>query len=88
MNSAFIVAIIASLITVVLFYASGRIPNKYAKTSAQLLSVVLGVLVAGGLSSDNSVANAAGQYYFYIMIAIAIIAKIFGKKTQPEISKN
>lgn len=87
MVSPAIIAAIASAITVILYRASGRISNKYAKGTAQLVSVILGLIVSASLSADPEVASVAGQYFFYMMIAIAILAKLFGKKlavTEPE----
>ena len=80
MTSPIIVSIIASAITITLYYASGRIENKFGRGAAQLSSVILGVVISGGLSSDNMVASDAGTYFFFIVVAVAVIAKIFGKK--------
>ena len=80
MTSPIIVALIAALTTVALYYGCGKIGNKYAKGAAQIASVILGVVIAGALSADNLVSAKSGEYFFYIVVAFAILAKIFGRK--------
>jgi hypothetical protein len=80
MTSPIVIALIAAAITIALYCACGRIGNKYAKGAAQLITVISGVVISGGLSADNSVAAMSGQYFFYIVVAFAILAKFFGRK--------
>jgi hypothetical protein len=79
MTSPIVVALIAAIITIMLFYACGKIGNKYARGAAQIVTVILGVVISGALSADTSVAAMSGQYFFYIVVAYAILAKIFGR---------
>ena len=80
MTSPIVIALISAVITIALYYACGRIGNKYAKGAAQLATVIAGVVISGALSADTSVAAMSGQYFFYIVVAFAILAKIFGRK--------
>lgn len=80
MTSPIIIAFIAAAITIALYYACGRIGNKYARGAAQLAAVVAGVIASGALSADNSVAATSGQYFFFIVVGFAVLAKLFGKK--------
>ena len=80
MGSPIVVALIAALITVILYISAKRIPNRFARGAAQLASVIVGILVAGGLAADNIIANQAGEYYAYTMFGVAVVAALFGKK--------
>lgn len=87
MTSPIVIAVIASVVTIALYYACGFIGNKYAKGGAQLATVVFGLFLAGAISPDNTVAAMSGQYFFYIVVASAILVKIIGKKKKTEESK-
>jgi hypothetical protein len=80
MNSPVIIAVVAAAVTIALYYACGRISNKYARGVAQLATVFLGVVIAGLLSANNEVATAAGQYFFGVVVAFVVLGKIFGGK--------
>ncbi|MBT8348657.1 MAG: hypothetical protein HKP62_04330 [Sulfurovum sp.] len=80
MNSPIIIAVIASIATVVVFILAGKISNKWAKGAVQIFSVLFGIFLAGAISSDTAISTKSGEYFFYIMITVAILGKILGKK--------
>ena len=82
MTSPILIAFIASAISIALYYVCGRIGNKYARGAAQLAAVVAGLIASGALSANNSVAATSGQYFFFIIVGFAVLAKIFGKKNE------
>lgn len=85
MTSPVIIAAIGAVLSTIAYFLSGRIKNEYWRGSAQIGSIVFGLLIASSLSGDTKVAAASGQYYFFIMIAVAALAKIFGKKQSNEV---
>jgi len=80
MNSPIIIALLGSVATIVVYMIAGNISNKWLKGSVQVFSIILGILVAGAISSDPGVSAIAGKYFFYIMVVVAIGSKLFGKK--------
>ena len=80
MTSPIVVAVIAAAITIALYYACGRIGNKYGRGIAQLGAVFLGVAIAGMLSKNNEVAVSAGEYFFGAVVVFVILTKLFGGK--------
>lgn len=74
-----LIAILASVITIVLFVLSKKVSNRFLLSLAQLISVAAGILMIGLLSEDPGQARITGTYYFYILLAVALISKIFFK---------
>ena len=80
MNSPIILALLACITTIIIYVNAGKISNKWLKGSLQIASIFIGFFVAGAIASDATDFAKVGEYFFYIMIAIAIVNKLFGKK--------
>ena len=79
MNLSIMIAFFATIITILVYSLAGKANNKYLRGTIQIASVIVGIFVTGAVSSDSAVAAKSGEYFFYMMIAVAIGSKIFGK---------
>ncbi len=78
MGNPLIIAVVATIVTVVAYTLAGRIPNRLLRGAAQLGSVLVGIALAGLMSADPGTAADAGQYYLAGIVICVIAGKLLG----------
>jgi hypothetical protein len=84
MGSPAIIAVVATIVTVVAYSLAGRIANRLLRGAAQLGSVLAGVGLAGLMASDPATAAEAGEYYLVGIVICVIAGKLLrGGRNKP-----
>lgn len=82
MNSPIIIALTGSIFAIVTYYLASKVSNKWLKNLLQLASVIFAIFLIAAMSASGAVSAKSGEYFFYIMVAVAIGSKLFGKKKE------
>lgn len=72
------VAAIGVVVTAITYKMAGNIDGGFLRLLGRLGAVVLGISTASAFCTNQQMAQVAGQYYFYGIVGVFIVSKIFG----------